>query len=116
MHTATRKIGDFYTSFMDETVIEKRGASPLRWPPRERPITPTPRSCYICRASPRPRAQDWRTIWRDKILYQLTTTNEQSPDAIRVRAVRNFDAWYAAYDVKSTDNQYLAPSERVRIW
>ena len=61
-------------------------------------------------------AQDWRTIWRDKILYQLTTTNEHSPDAIRVRAVRNFDAWYAAYDVKSTDNLYLAPSERVRIW
>ena len=61
-------------------------------------------------------AQDWRTIWRDKILYQMTTTNEHSPDAIRVRAVRNFDAWDAAYDVKSTDNLYLAPSERVRIW
>ena len=61
-------------------------------------------------------AQNWRTVWRDEILRQLTTTNPHSPDAIRVRTVRNFDPWYAAYDVKPGDALYLAPSERVRIW
>jgi putative endopeptidase len=61
-------------------------------------------------------AQNWRTLWRDQILRQLTTTNPHSPDAIRVRTVRNFDPWYGAFDIKPGDTQYLAPSERVRIW
>jgi putative endopeptidase len=61
-------------------------------------------------------AQNWRTVWRDLILRQLTTTNEHSPDAIRVRTVRNFDPWYAAYEVKPGDALYLEPSERFRIW
>jgi putative endopeptidase len=61
-------------------------------------------------------AQNWRTLWREQILRQLVTTNEHSPDAIRVRSVRNFDPWYSAYDVKAGDAQYLAPGERVRIW
>lgn len=61
-------------------------------------------------------AQDWRTVWRDQILRQIVTTDPHSPDAIRVRTVRNFDAWYAAYDVKPGDALYLAPSDRIRIW
>jgi putative endopeptidase len=61
-------------------------------------------------------AQNWRTVWRDEILRQLTTTNPHAPDAIRVRTVRNFDPWYVAYDVKPGDALYLAPSERVRMW
>jgi putative endopeptidase len=61
-------------------------------------------------------AQNWRTVFRDEILRQLTTTNPHPPDAIRVRAVRNFDSWYAAYGVKAGDALYLAPGERVRIW
>jgi putative endopeptidase len=61
-------------------------------------------------------AQNWRTVWRDPILRQIVTTDPHSPDAIRVRTVRNFDSWYAAYDVKPGDALYLAPSERIRIW
>jgi putative endopeptidase len=61
-------------------------------------------------------AQNWRTVWRDQMLRQMVTTDPHSPDAIRVRTVRNFDPWYAAYDVKPGDALYLAPSERIRIW
>jgi putative endopeptidase len=61
-------------------------------------------------------AQNWRTVWRDQMLRQMVTTDPHSPDAIRVRTVRNFDPWYAAYDVKPSDALYLAPSERIRIW
>jgi putative endopeptidase len=61
-------------------------------------------------------AQNWRTLWRDQILRQLTTRNPHSPDAIRVRTVRDFDPWYGAFDIKPGDTQFLAPSERVRIW
>jgi putative endopeptidase len=61
-------------------------------------------------------AQSWRTIWREPILRQLTATDPHAPDAIRVRTVRNFDAWYDAYDVQTGNSLYLAPADRVRIW
>ncbi len=61
-------------------------------------------------------AQNWRTVWREQILRQLVTTNPHSPDAIRVRAVRNFDPWYAAFGVSAGEKLYLAPADRVRIW
>ena len=61
-------------------------------------------------------AQNWRTLFREPILRQLTTTDPHSPDKIRVRTVRNCDPWYAAYGVTPTDALYLAPDRRVRIW
>jgi putative endopeptidase len=61
-------------------------------------------------------AQNWRTLWREAIQRQLTTTDPHSPDAIRVRTVRNFDAWYLAYEVRPGDKLYLTPEDRVRIW
>jgi putative endopeptidase len=30
--------------------------------------------------------------------------------------VRNLDAWYDAFDIKSGDTLYVAPQERVHIW
>jgi putative endopeptidase len=30
--------------------------------------------------------------------------------------VRNLDAWYPAFDVKSGDSLYLVPEARVRVW
>jgi putative endopeptidase len=30
--------------------------------------------------------------------------------------VRNIDAWYAAFQVQSSDKLFLAPEKRVRIW
>ena len=61
-------------------------------------------------------AQNWRTLWREEILRQLITTNPHAPDAIRVRTVRNFDPWYAAFGVVASDRLYLAPQARVRLW
>ena len=61
-------------------------------------------------------AQNWRTVWREQILRQITTTDPHSPDAVRVRTVRNFDPWYAAFDVKPGQAMYLPPAQRVHIW
>jgi putative endopeptidase len=30
--------------------------------------------------------------------------------------LRNVDAWYAAFDVKESDANYVKPEDRVRIW
>jgi putative endopeptidase len=39
-----------------------------------------------------------------------------SPDEFRVDTVRNLDAWYAAFDVKTLETFYLFPTDRIRIW
>lgn len=40
-----------------------------------------------------------------------------SPRQFRVNApVRNMDKWYAAFEVRRTDELYLPPDQRVRIW
>ncbi|HYG47468.1 MAG TPA: M13 family metallopeptidase [Allosphingosinicella sp.] len=62
-------------------------------------------------------AQHQRTIYRDAFLRQLMQTDPHSPDFARINAVlRNFDPWYAAFNVKPGDKLYLPPAERVRIW
>jgi putative endopeptidase len=61
-------------------------------------------------------AQVWRTLIREPILRQWVITNPHTPDPLRVRAVRNFDPWYAAFEVAPDRAQYLAPADRVRIW
>ena len=62
-------------------------------------------------------AQHQRTEYRDAFLRQLMQTDPHSPDFARVNAVlRNFDPWYAAFNVKPGDDLYLAPKQRVRIW
>jgi predicted metalloendopeptidase len=43
-------------------------------------------------------------------------TDEHSPSRYRAAEVRNLDPWYAAFDVKAGDKEYLPPKERVRIW
>ncbi|HET9640077.1 MAG TPA: M13 family metallopeptidase [Allosphingosinicella sp.] len=62
-------------------------------------------------------AQHYRTIYRDPFLRQLMETDPHSPGFARVNAVlRNFDPWYAAFNVKPGDKLYLPPAERVRVW
>jgi len=61
-------------------------------------------------------AQNWRTLWREQIQRELTTTDPHTPDSLRARAVRNVDAWYPAFDVKPGEKLYLAPRDRARIW
>ena len=44
-------------------------------------------------------------------------SDEHSASHNRINGiVRLFDEWYKVYDVKSTDQLYLAPADRVRIW
>ncbi|HLI67797.1 MAG TPA: M13-type metalloendopeptidase [Caulobacteraceae bacterium] len=62
-------------------------------------------------------AQAWRDKERDDYERQLVVSDPHSPARFRVDGVvRNVDAWYAAFDVKSSDPMYLAPDHRVRIW
>ena len=61
-------------------------------------------------------AQVWRTAYREQITRQLVATDPHTPDAYRVRSVRNFDPWYAVFAVKPGDALYLTPEARVKIW
>jgi putative endopeptidase len=59
----------------------------------------------------------WETKQREGALRSQLLANPHSPAAYRVNGiVRNFDPWYAAFDVKPGDKLYLPPDERVRIW
>ncbi len=61
--------------------------------------------------------QVWRTLFRTEALRQQLVSDPHSPGTIRaINPLRNVDAWYAAFDVKPGDKQYLAPADRVRIW
>jgi len=61
-------------------------------------------------------AQSWREKMREPLLRQLIVTDGHAPSEYRSDAVRNIDAWYEAFDVKTGQALYLAPSERVRLW
>ena len=62
-------------------------------------------------------AQVWRNNSRDEYLRNQVTTDPHAPAQYRAAVPpRNIDAWYAAFDVKPGDEQYLAPEARARIW
>ncbi|QNA83323.1 M13 family metallopeptidase [Sphingomonas sp. So64.6b] len=62
-------------------------------------------------------AQAWQGKRRDGAVRQQLLSDPHSPDKYRVDGiVRNFDPWYAAFDVKPGDKLYLPPEERVHIW
>lgn len=61
-------------------------------------------------------AQNWGEKQREAALRQQVMTDSHSPGEYRADTVRNIDAWYSAFDVKSGDKLYLAPEDRVRIW
>lgn len=47
----------------------------------------------------------------------LVLSDPHSPPYFRVNgAVRNMDEWYEAFGVQPTDELYLPPENRVRIW
>lgn len=61
--------------------------------------------------------QVWRTLFRTEALRQQLVSDPHSPGQVRaVNPLRNVDAWYAAWKIDPDQKQYLAPSERVRIW
>lgn len=61
-------------------------------------------------------AQSWRTKMRDALLRMQVATDGHAPAQYRGETVRNFDAWYAAFDVKPAEKLYLAPADRVQVW
>jgi len=62
-------------------------------------------------------AQIWRRLYREPELLKRLVTDPHSPSEYRVNGiVRNMDAWYDAFEIKPTDDLYLKPEDRVRIW
>ena len=61
--------------------------------------------------------QIWQRKFRDEALRTRLKSDPHSPGEYRANGiVRNFDAWYEAFDVQPGDALYLPPEKRVRIW
>jgi putative endopeptidase len=60
--------------------------------------------------------QAHRGKMREQTLRSVIIGDGHAPDRWRAYTVRNIDAWYPAFDVKSGDKFYLAPDQRVRVW
>ena len=60
-------------------------------------------------------AQAFRGKYREAALRNLVLTDGHSPSMFRTEAVRNLDAWYAAFDVRPGQARYLPPNKRVRV-
>jgi predicted metalloendopeptidase len=62
-------------------------------------------------------AQVWRRLYRDENLQLRISTDPHSHSAARTNGVlRNFDAWYTAFDVQPDALMYLPPEKRVKLW
>jgi len=62
-------------------------------------------------------AQVWRRLYREENLEVRLTTDPHSHSEARTNAiVRNFDAWYEAFNVQPGQALYLPPGQRVKIW
>jgi putative endopeptidase len=61
-------------------------------------------------------AQSWRQKIREPALRERIVTDGHAPDEYRADTVRNLDAWYDAFSVRSGQHLYLAPVDRVRVW
>ena len=64
---------------------------------------------------------NWAKIWCQKAKpeYQalLLTVDVHGPVILRTNMPpRNFEEWYKTFDVKETDEMYIAPNKRVVIW
>lgn len=61
--------------------------------------------------------QIWQRKFRDAALLNRLKTDPHSPGEYRANGiVRNFDAWYEAFDIQPEDALYLPPEKRVKIW
>jgi len=61
-------------------------------------------------------AQSWREKTRELVLRQQLLTDGHTPAEYRTYTVRNLDAWYEAFAVKTGQKLHLEPKDRVRIW
>jgi len=60
--------------------------------------------------------QNYGSKTREDTLRQQVMTDPHSPSEFRADMVRNVDAWYPAFNVKTGEKLYLTPAERVQIW
>ena len=63
----------------------------------------------------------WVQVWRGKVreaeVIRRIKTDPHSPDAVRGTApLKNQPGFYGAFQVKTGDQMYLAPDQRVIIW
>jgi predicted metalloendopeptidase len=61
-------------------------------------------------------AQRWRKAQGEATLRKQIATDSHAPGKYRSDTVRNLDAWYKAYAISASDELYLKPEDRVRIW
>ena len=62
-------------------------------------------------------ARAWQRKIRDEEVIRQLATDEHSPSEFRCnQIVRNLDEFYRAFDVGPTDELWLEPAARVRIW
>jgi endothelin-converting enzyme/putative endopeptidase len=61
-------------------------------------------------------AQNWGSKVREASQRNRVLTDSHAPDQYRALTVRNFDAWYKAFNIQPGDKLYLAPADRVKIW
>ncbi len=60
--------------------------------------------------------QAWRSKDRPESLRRQLMTDGHTPGEFRADAVRNSDAWYAAFGVQPGQKLYLSPEDRIRVW
>src|SRR5215469_2621287 len=62
-------------------------------------------------------ARAWQQKMRDEEVIRLLAIDPHSPNEFRCnQIVRNLDEFYGAFDVGATDELWLEPGSRVRIW
>jgi putative endopeptidase len=62
-------------------------------------------------------AQSSRAITTPEYEEWLLLEDTHSPDAVRaVEPLRHMDAFYAAFNITRTDDEYLPPTDRIVIW
>jgi len=61
-------------------------------------------------------AQRWRRLQTDDAMKRQLAGDIHAPPEVRSNAVRNVEAWYAAFGVKPGDKLYLDPKDRVGLW
>lgn len=62
-------------------------------------------------------AQVWRMNVRPETAAQLILTDPHSPgDARTVGPIVNMDAWYEAFDIQPSDQLYVTPENRIKVW
>lgn len=61
-------------------------------------------------------AQTWAFMAREPALRQQLLVDVHAPGDFRALEVRNFDAWYAAFNVQPGQTEYLPPVARVHVW